>query len=57
MCCETDAVTGDAVQVWLRHLDNGDELYVVLFNSGKGSCAPPSSVRCCCDQSFVAVGS
>eukprot|EP01051_Picozoa_sp_SAG22_P011845 SAG22_NODE_1177_length_5246_cov_48.458908_4_plen_344_part_00 len=26
-------------QVWLRHLDNGDELYVVLFNSGVGSCA------------------
>jgi hypothetical protein len=35
-------VRGDAseCQVWLRHLDNGDELYVVLFNSGKGSCAP-----------------
>ena len=27
-------------QVWLRHLDNGNELYVVLFNNGKGSCAP-----------------
>lgn len=25
-------------QVWLRHLDNGGELYVVLFNNGKGSC-------------------
>ena len=27
-------------QVWLRHLDNGNELYVVLFNNGQGSCAP-----------------
>lgn len=34
-------------QVWLRHLDNGNELYVVLFNNGQGSCAPsaPASAK------------
>jgi hypothetical protein len=31
-------------QVWLRHLDNGNELFVVLFNSGKGSCVPPPTL-------------
>ena len=26
-------------QVWSRQLDNGGEIYVVMFNNGKGSCA------------------
>ena len=26
-------------QVWLRNLDNGGELFVVLFNNGMGSCS------------------